>query len=65
MHVERVPQVIGDKRFANWLANARDWNIARDRYWGTPIPLWISTDKKEVRINRSPLSMTENNIYGL
>lgn len=45
----RVPQSVGDNRFGNWLANARDWNISRNRYWGTPLPLWASDDLEEVR----------------
>ncbi|PKC01912.1 hypothetical protein RhiirA5_425986 [Rhizophagus irregularis] len=43
-----VPEAIKEKRFVNWITNARDWNVSRNRYWGTPIPLWVSDDYEEI-----------------
>ena len=46
-----VPENVKDGQFGKWIANARDWSISRNRYWGSPIPVWKSDSHEYPRID--------------
>ena len=46
-----IPEHVRDGSFGKWLAGARDWSISRNRFWGTPLPVWKSDDPRHPRVD--------------
>jgi len=42
------PKEIGTGRFGNWLEDVKEWSLSRDRYWGSPLPIWVSEDNLDM-----------------
>ncbi len=57
--VNWMPETIGTGRMGNFLENVIDWGLSRERYWGTPLPIWVCEDCGEIRVMGSKKELKE------
>lgn len=57
------PPEVGAGRFGNWLEEVKDWSLSRDRFWGTPLPLWVNEDDKEDIIAIGSIEELKKGLY--
>ena len=55
------PPEVGEGRFGNWLEENKDWALSRDRFWGTPLPIWVCPVCKKQKCVGSVAELREGN----
>lgn len=55
-----TPETFRDGRFGNWLSGAREWALSRSRFWGNPLPVWVSEDGKDTLVIGSREELKQN-----